>query len=303
MTLKQIIWPLFLCAGCMLSLTNCSSVTGEVSPNNENTATASAGAKPYFFDDFSGPGLDSSKWNVEVTGMHFNNELQAYVDSPEVLKFVTGNNAEGAQNGALLIQPVYAPHYVTKDGQQFDFISSRINTKSKVEIKYGTIAARIKMTEGDGLWPAFWVLGTGAWPETGEIDIMEYVGEKDWFSAAVHGPKYSGDAGLANRLYFPDSNNITQWHVYAVDWTPESMIFKCDDKAMFRVTKPMTQFFGTWAFDNPKYIILNFAVGGVYPFKINGIKQPYYGLAAKTLESIKQGKSKMLVDWVKVVVN
>jgi hypothetical protein len=62
----------------------------------------------------------------------------------------------------------------------------------------------------------------------------------------------------------------------------------------------MTQFFGEWAFDNPKYLILNFAVGGVYPYKINGIKEPFYGLPASTFEMIKAGKSKMLVDWVRV---
>ena len=253
-----------------------------------------------FFDDFAGKALDTTKWNVEITGMHFNNELQAYVDSAATISIVNAAAAEGAENGALMLQPKFTPGYITKDGQKFDFISGRINTKNKVEITYGTIAAKIKLTEGMGLWPAWWILGTGIWPQTGEIDVMEYIGEKDWASAAVHGKGYSGDAGLVNRLYFTDSNDVTQWHVYAVDWTPDSLIFKYDDIPMFRITKLMTQFFGPWAFDNPKYLILNFAVGGIYPFKINGVKQPYYGLPNATLELIKNNKSKMLVDWVKV---
>jgi len=253
-----------------------------------------------FFDDFAGKVLDTTKWNVEITGMHFNNELQAYVDSAATISIVNAAAAEGAENGALMLQPKFTPGYITKDGQKFDFISGRINTKNKVEITYGTIAAKIKLTEGMGLWPAWWILGTGIWPQTGEIDVMEYIGEKDWASAAVHGKGYSGDAGLVNRLYFTDSNDVTQWHVYAVDWTPDSLIFKYDDIPMFRITKLMTQFFGPWAFDNPKYLILNFAVGGIYPFKINGVKQPYYGLPNTTLELIKNNKSKMLVDWVKV---
>jgi beta-glucanase (GH16 family) len=254
-----------------------------------------------FFDDFSGAKLDTVKWNIETTGMHFNNELQAYVDSAATISIVHGAESEGAENGALQLKPKFAPGFVTQDGQKFDFISGRINTRNKVEVAYGTVSARIKITDGAGLWPAWWMLGKGNWPETGEIDIMEYIGEKDWASAAAHGTGYSGDAALVDRLYFPANNDITQWHIYAVDWTPDSLVFKYDGVPMFRVTKPMTQFFGTWAFDNPKFLILNFAVGGVYPFKINGIKSPYYGLSNSTFEAIKNNKSKMLVDWVKVI--
>ncbi|MBL7709956.1 MAG: glycoside hydrolase family 16 protein [Chitinophagaceae bacterium] len=253
-----------------------------------------------FFDDFSGTTLDTSKWNTEVSGIHVNNELQGYVDSAAVIRLVAGDEAEGAANGALLLQPHYAPGYITKDGQKFDFVSGRINTRNKAEFAYGSFAARIKLTDGAGLWPAWWMLGNGNWPETGEIDIMEYVGEKDWISSAIHGKGYSGDAGIVDRLYFPADNDVTNWHVYAVDWTPDSLLFKYDDVPVLRITKPMTQFFGEWAFDNPKYLILNFAVGGVYPYKINGIKEPFYGLPASTFELIKAGKSKMLVDWVRV---
>lgn len=253
-----------------------------------------------FFDDFSGPGLDGTKWNTEVSGIHVNNELQAYVDSGAVIKFVSGKEAEGAENGAMVLQPVFAPGYITKDGQHFDFLSGRINTRNKVEFTYGKAEARIKLSSGAGLWPAWWLLGNGNWPASGEIDIMENIGEKDWANAAVHGEGYSGDAGLVNRLYFPDSMDVTQWHTYSVDWTPDAMIFSYDGKPMFRVTKTMTEFFGKWAFDNPKYLILNFAVGGVYPFKINGITAPYYGLSASTLDQIKKGECKMWVDWVKV---
>jgi len=266
----------------------------------EKAPAATINEQVVFFDDFSSPSLDRNKWNAEITGMHVNNELQAYVDSSATISFVKGEAAEGATNGALLLKPVFSPGFRTTDGQQFDFISGRINTRSKVDITYGTISARIKLTEGAGLWPAWWMLGLGNWPETGEIDIMEYVGEKDWASAAVHGKGYSGDAGLVDRLYFPAGNDVTQWHIYAVDWSADSMVFKYDGIPMLRVTKPMTQFFGEWAFHNPKYLILNYAVGGVYPYKINGIKEPYYGLSAAALDSIKNGKAKMLVDWVKV---
>ncbi|OYW20119.1 MAG: hypothetical protein B7Z54_02010 [Sphingobacteriales bacterium 12-47-4] len=291
---QLIIWSLLLGGITLQLFTQCNSATGN------GAAPITDTVKTILFDDFSGPGLDSTRWSVETTGIHVNNELQAYINSPEVIHLIDGKS-EGAENGALVLQPHYRPGFVTSDGRKFDFVSGRINTRNKVQFAYGTASARIKLSPGAGLWPAWWLLGNGEWPATGEIDIMEYVGETDWASAAVHGTGYSGDAGLVDRYYFPDSNDVTQWHIYSVDWGPNSLIFYYDGIPMFRVTKPMTEFFGTWAFDNPKYLILNFAVGGVFPYKVNGIKEPYYGLSSNTLESIKNGESRMVVDWVRVV--
>jgi beta-glucanase (GH16 family) len=253
--------------------------------------TAAPKGKVIFFDDFTGGRLDRSKWNAETTGMHVNGELQAYVDSNATIYL---------ENNQLVLRPLFASGFKTKDGQQFDFISGRINTKSKFEFKYGTAEARIKMTDGAGLWPAWWMLGNGSWPDSGEVDIMEYVGEKDWTSAAVHGPGYSGETPFVNRLYFDRNKDITHWHIYAVDWTPDSLVFKYDGRPMFRVTRPMASHYGKWAFDSNKFLILNFAVGGVYPAKINGIKNPYYGLPDPTLDQIKNEQAKMWVDWVRV---
>ena len=255
-----------------------------------------------FFDDFSGPSLDRTKWNVRVTGGTVNNEQQAYVDSALTISFVRGSE-EGAANGALVLQPHYSPGFTTKEGKKFDFISGRIDSRNKVEFMYGRASARIKLTEGPGLWPAWWILGKGRWPESGEIDVLEYVGEKDWASAAVHGPGYSGETPFVDRLYFPPSNDVTNWHVYTVEWTPDTLLFLYDDIPMFRVTRPMVEHFGKWTFDNEKFMILNFALGGAYPVKINGVKEPYFGMPASTVELIKNKKSKMLIDWVKVTKN
>ncbi|HTI07230.1 MAG TPA: glycoside hydrolase family 16 protein [Puia sp.] len=269
---------MLLCAGARPPADSCPPARGKV----------------VFFDDFAGTTLDRSKWNAEVTGMHVNGELQAYVDSTATIS---------VENNMLVLHPRYTEGYVTRDGQQFDFISGRINTKSKFDFRYGTAEARIKVSEGAGLWPAWWMLGSGEWPETGELDIMEFIGEKDWVSAAVHGPGYSGETPFVNRLYFSGNNDATQWHVYALDWTPDSLIFKYDGKPMFRVTKIMANHYGKWAFDNNKYLIVNFAVGGVYPAKINGIQHPYYGLSSSALDLIKSNKAKMWVDWVRVTQN
>jgi len=130
---------------------------------------------------------------------------------------------------------------------------------------------------------------------------MEYIGESDWASAAVHGSGYSGETPFVNRLYFTGKNDVTQWHIYAVDWTRDSLVFKYDGVPMFRVTRAMAEHYGKWAFDNPEFLVLNFALGGGYPAKINGAKTPYFGLPASTVEAIKRGQCKLMVDWVKVV--
>jgi beta-glucanase (GH16 family) len=245
-----------------------------------------------FFDDFSGKELDRNKWNVEITGNTTNNEQQAYVDSSATLYI---------NNGVLVLQPRFSPGFKTPEGRSFDFISARINTRKKAEFTYGEFSAKIKLTDGAGLWPAWWLLGNGRWPQSGEIDIMEYIGEKDWASAAIHGPGYSGETPFVNRLYFPKGNDVTQWHVYTVDWTQDSLVFKYDDIPMFRVTRPMVEHYGKWAYDTPEFLLLNFALGGAYPVKINGVKTPYNGLAPATVEAIKRNECRMQVDWVKVV--
>lgn len=278
--------------GCVALFMQCSS--GKKTPvTNDN-------GQVVFFDDFSGAELDRTKWNVRITGGTVNNEQQAYVDSALTLGIVHGAASEGAENGALVLRPHYSPGFITKEGKKFDFISGRIDSRNKFEFMYGTATARIKLTEGSGLWPAWWVLGAGRWPESGEIDVMEYVGEKDWASAAVHGPGYSGETPFVNRLYLPEQNDVTSWHTYAVDCTPDSLVFKYDGIPMFRVTKPMAEHYGKWAFNNNKFLILNFALGGAYPVKINGMKEPYHGLPGSTVDLIKNNQSKMLVDWVRI---
>lgn len=254
-----------------------------------------------FFDGFDGAALDRSRWNVLVTGETFgvvNDEQQAYVDSASTVHLVRG--AAGAEGGALVLQAQYRPGFTAPDGGAFDFTSGRIDTRGKAEFTYGTAAARMKLPPGSGLWPAFWALGGGRWPDTGEIDIMEYVGEADWTSVALHGPGYSGETPLVNKAFLPTDGDATAWHVYAVDWSPDSLVFRLDGRVMYRATRPMVEHYGRWAFDNPKYLILNLALGGAYPVKTNGVTAPYPGLPEATVETIRAGRAQVLVDWVLV---
>jgi len=253
-----------------------------------------------FFDDFAGTELDRSRWNVVVSGFWVNNEQQAYIDASEVIRIVHGEEAAGASNGALMLQAWPRPGFVTAEGREFDFVSGRINTRGKVEFTYGTAAGRIRLPAGSGLWPAFWVLGTGPWPETGEIDIMEFVGEREWVSSALHGPGYSGDTPLVARHSFDAGEDATGWHVYAVDWTPESLTFRVDGVITYQVVRAEVERYGAWAFDNRKFLILNLALGGAYPMAVNGVEAPYPGLPESTVRLIGEGQARMLIDWVRV---
>jgi beta-glucanase (GH16 family) len=244
-----------------------------------------------FVDEFSGSELDRSHWNVIVTGRTVNNEQQAYVDSAEVLSVA---------DGALTIRPRFRQGFKTAEGHTFDFISGRIDTRSKVKFTYGTVAARMKLAAGAGLWPAFWALGEGRWPDSGEIDIMENVGDPAWTSVALHGPGYFGDTPLVKRAPMRGRDEALAWHVYAVDWTKDGLVFKVDGRAVYRVTRAMVERYGAWAFDSPKYLILNLALGGNYPKKVNGTITPYPGLSDAAVRSIRKGEVQVLVDWVRV---
>ena len=254
-----------------------------------------------FFDDFSGPGFDRSKWNVIVTGRTVNNEQQAYVDSAETLRTSRGPEVAGAENGALIVQPRFHEGFMTPEGRRFDFTSGRLESRGLVEFTYGTASARIKLSKGAGLWPAFWALGTGRWPDTGEMDIMENVGDAGWTNVALHGPGYSGNTPFTARRPFPPANDITGWHVYTMDWTPTGFGFSIDGEVFYHPTREMVEKYGRWAYDTPKFLILNFALGGQYPQAVNHVTAPYPGLPAETVSLIKANGAMMIVDWVKVV--
>jgi len=265
------------------------------------TATRQApAAATLFFDDFSTGQLDRSKWNVIVTGRTVNNEQQAYVDSPDTIEVGESPESRGAEHGALIIRARRRPGFKTAEGRAFDFISGRLESQSRFEFTYGTAAARIKLTAGAGLWPAFWVLGNGRWPDTGEIDVMENVGDPTWTNFAMHGPGYSGNTPFASRQHFRQGGDSTGWHVYSMDWTADGVVFKVDGTEEYRVTRPMVERYGRWAYDNPKFLILNLALGGQYPQSVNKAADPYAGLPQSTVDLIAADSAVMIVDWVRV---
>ena len=248
-----------------------------------------------FGDEFSGPAVDRTKWTV-YTGEVYNSELQEYVDDSANVYVARGAEAAGASDGALVITARRRAGTTGRPGRA-EFTSARLHGRALYQ--FGTIAARIKLPAGTGLWPAFWLLGGGAWPKHGEIDVMENVGDPRWVSAALHGPGYSGNTPLTHRWTLPGSD-VTAWHEYAVTWTVDGVVFRVDDAAIYRVTRAQVAAYGApTALDSAKYVVLNLALGGEYPAAVNGIRSPRLGLPASTLPLIDRGEAKMLVDWVR----
>jgi len=277
-------------------------LAGCTSPDTDPAAKATGHDQRtlLFADEFDTGELDRSKWNVEGPTFWVNNEQQVYIDSPETIQFEPDRTAGEAEDGILVLEPHFRAGFETPTGRVADFVSGRVNSRNHFDFTYGRAEARIRMSDAEGVWPAFWLLGNGRWPDTGEIDIMEYVGEKDWTAVALHGPGYSGETPLVNKYFFPPGEDATDWHVYAVEWTRDRIEFLIDDRLIYRVTRPMVEHYGPWQFDTPKYLILNVALGGAYPFKTNGIESPYNGLPATTVALIREGEVQMHVDWVRV---
>lgn len=291
-----------LAALCLFPFATASATPAPAAPAAQPKAET-------FFDDFSGAELDQSKWQVEVTGENFgtvNQEQQAYVNSPETIYIDHDDAATGATNGALALHARSTPGFQAPDGNTYDFQSGRVNTKDKFEFTHGSYSARLKLPEGGtspGLWPAWWSLGANmdevGWPQNGEVDIMESVGEP-WTSVALHGPEYHGDTPIAGQQQF-EGMDPADWHTYKVDWTTDGFTFFVDDKQIYQITKAEMQQNGwTWVYDDPQFMILNFATGGQFPNGVNGVTEPYFGLPQESVDKIKAGNARYLVDWVRV---
>ena len=241
-----------------------------------------------FGDEFSGTAIDRAKWTV-YTGPVYNSELQAYVDDTATMHVA---------DGMLVIHARERAHRDTS-GRTAAFVSGRLHGRTM--FTHGTVAARMKLPAGAGLWPAFWLLGEGAWPAHGEIDVMENVGDSSWVNAALHGPGYSGNTPLVRRDTFPAGQDATAWHVYAVTWTADSVVFRVDDVPYYRVTRAEIERYGApAALDSAKYVVLNLAVGGEYPAAVNNVRAPRLGLPDATAQRIRAGDARVYVDWVRV---
>ncbi|MFE3456822.1 family 16 glycosylhydrolase [Nocardiopsis aegyptia] len=256
--------PVLVAAGAVaataaLTLTALTVPRGGAEPASpDNAALAAASGALVWSDEFDGPAgaaPDPANWNHE-TGDHGwgNGELQNYTDSRE--------NSALDGNGNLVI--------TARQEAGGGYTSARLTTQDKVEQAYGRFEARIRIPTGQGVWPAFWMLGDNfpetPWPDSGEIDIMENVGhEPGTVHGTVHGPGYSGANGIGASYGHPRGGAFTDdFHVYAVEWTPDSITWSVDD-VPFNTLTPADLGGRTWVYDHAFFVILNVAVGGAWP--------------------------------------
>ena len=213
-------------------------------------------------DEFNGTSLDLTKWAYE-TGSAYNNEAQYY----------TKNNVS-VSNGTLKI----TAKKENKNG--YEYTSGRIETITEAgealfSTKYGKIEARIKLPAGTGLWPAFWMQPVerkyGTWPLSGEIDIMEARGRiLNEANAALHyGELAPLNQHVGGKYTFPSGTDITDYHIYAVEWREKEIIWSIDGVEYFSTSDWYTKKDGVVAeypapFNQEFYLILNLAVGGDY---------------------------------------
>jgi beta-glucanase (GH16 family) len=214
------------------------------------------------FEGSSGSAVDSSKWSFDIGGNGWgNNELETYTD----------RTVNAHVEGGLLVIKALKEDFTGSDGIPRNYTSARLLTKNKFSQAYGRFEARIKIPYGQGIWPAFWMLGdninTAGWPNCGEIDIMENIGkEPSIVHGTFHGPGYSGAQGISAAYALPNGQKFSDdFHTFAVEWEPNVMRFYVDG-LLYKTRTPADLPAGkSWVFDHPFFIILNVAVGGGFP--------------------------------------
>ena len=232
--------------------------TQTLSPTSIPSATPAAwdrdGWNIVWHDEFDGPELDRANWNFDIGGNGWGNaEWEAYTDKPENIRI---------ENGMLVIEAREDP--TLPAGHPYS--SARIKTQGLHSWKYGRIEARMKLPYGQGIWPAFWMLGDNnrGWPASGEIDILEHIGKTpDTIYATVHAPGYSGGNGVGSKLVVSADSLKNDFHVFVIEWQENELHWYFDDQEYFKLTPADVP--SDWIFDHDFFIIMNLAVGGRFP--------------------------------------
>lgn len=207
-------------------------------------------------DEFNSTELDLKNWTFDLGGGGWGNqEWEAYTSRPENIR---------VENGMLVIEAREEPTTLS----EHPYSSARIKTQGLHAWQYGRVEARLKLPYGQGIWPAFWMLGDTirekGWPACGEIDIMDFAGrEPTLIHSAVHAPGYSGLQAVGSDITLPEDSLRNDFHVYAMEWEQNEIRWYVDDQQYFKVTPEDVP--APWIFDHPFFIILNLAVGGVWP--------------------------------------
>ena len=215
-------------------------------------------------DEFNGGGaINTANWFHQTqlpNGVSwYNNEIQHYTNRTDN-SYVSGGH----------LNIVAKKEVFTDQGQTKEYTSARLNST----FTYGRVEVRAKLPKGVGTWPAIWTLGRNisepgaywetqgygavGWPACGEIDIMEHWGNnQNYVQSAIHTPSSYG--GTINKGGQTISTASSAFHVYALEWTEEKMVFSVDDVVHYTYN-PTVKNADTWPFDLEQYIILNIAI-------------------------------------------
>jgi beta-glucanase (GH16 family) len=222
-------------------------------------------------DEFEGPKgspPDPSKWEIERGGEGWgNHELQYYTDQTENVALdgksclaITARTVVDA--GPADRKCWYGP---------CRFTSARLLSHGRFSFTYGLVEGRIKVPFGQGIWPAFWMLGDNfaevGWPACGEIDIMENIGrEPGIVHGTVHGLGFSGGNGRGGLQALPEGQAMKdEFHIFAVEWMPEFIRWYMDNRLYCEVRPDQLPQGTPWPFDHPFFLLLNMAIGGDWP--------------------------------------
>ncbi len=219
-------------------------------------------------DEFNGPAKsqpDPNNWTYDMGASGWGNqELETYC------AWASHAPPCNAANPSAYVAGDGYLHIVARDLGKGVYTSARLKTQGLKRFQYGRIEARIKIPEGQGIWPAFWMLGdniaTVDWPACGEIDIMENIGKRP---STVYGSIHAPRGDLTNSFSLPNDQKLASaFHTYGIIWSPQLLQFYIDSPTNIFATYTPADFPKTagWPFDSGKFfIILNVAVGGKWP--------------------------------------
>lgn len=254
-----------IAVGVSLLVAGVSSIAANAAHRGHASDAADSKWTLVWSDEFNGPDgtpPDPAKWTVIQNDSGFGNrELEYYTTRPSSVRLEKG----------YLVITARKETYTGPDGQTREYTSGRLQTAGHFEQQYGRFEARIKVPKGQGLWPAFWMLGDDVaargWPACGEMDIMENIGsEPSKIHGTLHGPRYSGDNPLTGAYTLSAPAQFGDgFHVFAIEWEPTEVRFYVDGVLYETQTVDSIPSDKHWAFDHPFFILLNLAVGGFWP--------------------------------------
>ncbi|MFC8278091.1 ricin-type beta-trefoil lectin domain protein [Streptomyces sp. NPDC057271] len=252
-------------AGAALLLGVAGTAPGPAAGGTRTVPAAEAAAVT-FAEEFDGPAgsaVDAGRWQLETGDNVANHERQYYTAG-------TANAALDGQGHLVITARRENPGNYTCWYGRCEYTSARLNTAGRFTAEYGRVEARMKVPRGQGMWPAFWMLGNDlgqvGWPNSGEIDVMENVGfEPSTVHGTLHGPGYSGAGGIGAGYTLSGGQAFADaFHTFAVDWAPDRITWSVDG-TVYQTRTPADLGGRDWVFNKPFFLILNLAVGGYWP--------------------------------------